>query len=132
VSAAAGASFVFGLDALPFLPVPEIDTSTYSGLTLALTRSASSGDNGPMNPNWTKISRLARRLAFALFGGLLLCLVLPLIVATELDPGTVWAYFHGGLPFLIMVLGTAFSYWLFDHLPKKPAPAPDTAERTGA
>lgn len=34
--AAGAASFVSGLDALPFLPVPEIDTSPYSGLTLGL------------------------------------------------------------------------------------------------
>jgi hypothetical protein len=34
--AGSDAGFLSGLDALPFLPVPEIDTSPYSGLTLGL------------------------------------------------------------------------------------------------
>jgi hypothetical protein len=75
-----------------------------------------------MHDTWTKLQRLARRVAFALFGGLMVAVVLPLIVATEIDPGTIWSYFHGALLPAALLLGSGFSYWLFDHLPRKPAP----------
>jgi hypothetical protein len=69
-----------------------------------------------MDAQGNRLTKVLLRLGFAVFGGVLLSVVIPLM----LDEWA-WTYLHSPLPLVALPVAMVFSYWLYAKLPRAPS-----------